>query len=393
MDINNMTSDELAAHFSGNNQQSSQPNNAQELVNQGQGQTQVQGQSPAQGQDPNQELNLTAEQMANKFNNPNAFANNNPYKAPALDETFVSQLDELLFKKGVLNPFNNEDGTDGYIVPKTFDELSEVIRANIDHRVSETKSLSKEALLQEITRESSPAVRFILQNANTFRSADDMLPLINSVKQQDFFATLSTDTPESQEYIVRNALYLQGLDEAAINDEIEDLKSRERLETRSVQLKPILDRVSAEQTQAILQEQEAKNNQDQVFWNSYFEKMNSDLISASDIDGMEISPQYKALIANTLSPNQELGGLPLYTLIDQHVGSGNIRLLSKLALLANDEATFDAIYGSKKLNANAGSLQRTLRTSLTSNSSDVTNSSNKSTNNTQKSGYGNFLAK
>ena len=392
----NMSSEELAQHFS--EQKVDNASNIIPPVEEG-------NKLPANMQElidssNSEELAKRAEELKAEIK-PEGDKNKKPEadvskKAPAkntgtpLDESFVSQLDNLLFKTEKLRPFNTADGSD-YIRPKTWEDLSEVIQANIDDVRTESKNTEKSVLLNELFQESSPAVQFILKNANNFRNAEDMLPLIQSVQQQDNFASLDTQNPEHVEYIVINALRLQGLDEESIAEEIADLKDRDRLQSRAEKLKPLLDNYSAQQTEQIVQQQEAKNQQDQMFWNSYYQQMNQDLLSSNDIDGMKIKPQHRQIIANALIPNQQLGGLPIYSIIDKLVGERNVKLLSKAVLLLADEQLYDSYYGSKKSDDAAKGLQKQLRSSVRSSSSDNNIDQSSTSNNTERPKYGNFL--
>ena len=314
-----------------------------------------------------------------------------PVAVEQLDETFINKFDEALFKKNVLNPFLSEDG-ESYIVPKNMDELAEVITANIEDRIAEVKNTEKQTLLNEVFQESSPALQFILSNANNFRSPEDLLPLINSVQQQDNFADLDPANEDHQVYIIQNALILQGLDGESIKEEIADLKERGKLQSRAEKLKPALEKYSADQTEAILAEQEKKNQEDQKFWGSYFSQMNQDLIEAKDLDGMKLKAEHKNVIANMIVPNQKLGGLPLYSVIDEMVGKGDIRKLSKVALLLADEKAFDNYYGTRKANDVAQGAQRLLRQSIKSSSSEnAQDETIQKQQASQRPKYGNFL--
>ena len=391
----NMTSEELAQHFSeqkvdnSNNIAPAQeanklPGSMQELIDSSTSEELAQ-----RAEELKSEIKPEGEQTKKPEGEaPKKVASKNT--GTPLEESFVSQLDNLLFKTEKLRPFNTEDGSD-YIRPKTWEDLSEVIQANIEDVRTESKNTEKSVLLNELFQESSPAVQFILKNANNFRSAEDMLPLIQSVQQQDDFASLDVSNPDHVEFIVENALRLQGLDEESIAEEIADLKDRGRLESRAEKLKPLLDNYSAQQTEQIVQQQEAKNQQDQMFWNSYYQQMNQDLLSSNDIDGMKIKPQHRQIIANALIPNQQLGGLPIYAIIDKLVGERNVKLLSKAVLLLADEQLYDSYYGSKKSDDAAKGLQKQLRSSIRSSSSDNGSDVITPSTTTSRSQYGNFL--
>ena len=391
----NMSSDELAQHFSEQKQDTSNtivapqegnklPGSMQELIDSSSSDELAQRAEELKSEiKPEGETTKKVEgEAAKKTTSKNT--------GTPLDESFVSQLDNLLFKTEKLRPFNTEDGSD-YIRPKTWEDLSEVIQANIEDVRTETKNTEKQVLLNELFQESSPAVQFILQNANTFRTAEDMLPLIQSVQQQDDFASLDPSNPDHTEFIVENALRLQGLDEESIAEEIADLKERDRLQSRAEKLKPLLDNYSAQKTEQILAQEQQKTQQDQLFWNSYYQQMNEDLLSAKDIDGMKIKPEHRQIIANALIPNQQLGGLPIYAIIDKLVGERNVKLLSKAVLLLADEQLYDSYYGSKKSNEAAQGLQRQLRGSIKSSSSDNNSDQSSSNNNAPRPKYGNFL--
>ena len=390
----NMTSEELAQHFSEQQQPAADnnitppegnklPGSMQELIDSStseelaQRADELKGEIKPEGDQTKKTEGEAPKKVASKTT------------GTPLDESFVSQLDNLLFKTEKLRPFNTEDGSD-YVRPKTWEEFSEVIQANIEDVRTEVKNTEKQVLLNELFQESSPAVQFILKNANSFRTAEDMLPLIQSVQQQDDFASLDVSNPEHVEFIVENALKLQGLDEESIAEEIADLKDRGRLQSRAEKLKPLLDNYSAQQTEQILAQQEAKAQQDQVFWNSYYQQMNQDLLSANDIDGMKIKPQHRQIIANALIPNQQLGGLPIYAIIDKLVGERNVKLLSKAVLLLADEQLYDSYYGSKRSDDAAKGLQKQLRSSVRSSSSDNGSDATPSST-TTRSQYGNFL--
>ena len=73
--------------------------------------------------------------------------------------------------------------------------------------------------------------------------------------------------------------------------------------------------------------------------------------------------EHKQLIASTLVPDESLGGLPIYTIIDKLVAAGDFKKLSKIALLSVDEKLFDTYFLTNKANKVADNVQKTLRQS------------------------------
>ena len=308
------------------------------------------------------------------------------------DSDFFKVLDEKFFKTNKLIPFNNEDGSD-YIVPKSYDEFAELIDANKEQWIKESQYQQKEQVLSDIFQESTPAFQFIVQNANMYKSIEDMYPLMQSVQAQDDLQALDVTDAGHQEFIIRTALAIQGYDEVAINEEVEDLRERNKLEYKSQLLKPVLDRIQAERTEGLIQEQQARNQQDQMFWNSYYSNLSEKLIVANNLDGMVLSQEDKIKVANNLIPSSDGSGLPIYSKIDQLVGEGDTVTLSIISMILEDRALFESYYANKSHIKAGQSAARTLRTGVTSKSSeeDIAPRSQQSKGSDPNRSYGVFI--
>lgn len=306
------------------------------------------------------------------------------------NQDLYSNFDEKFFKSGLLLPVNNDDGSD-YVIPKNIDDIVELITLNKNNWESEVNNRNKSEIVQELFNNSSPAFKFLAENANSFKSIDEMLPLIQSVKEQDDLAKLDINNENDQESIIRMTLALQGLDDNMINDEIQDLKDRDKLLIRATSLKPYLDKYAQDATEKKLQQQSEKLQEDQVFWNNYYNQMNNVLVNAKDIDGMKFSQEHKALIASALIPEQESGDIPIYSIIDSLIGNGDIETLSQIALLALDKNTYNQYSNTRTANNVAQNLQKTLRHNVKSTSIEQDNreTQNKNQNNISL-GYGIF---
>lgn len=285
------------------------------------------------------------------------------------NEDFFSLLDDKFFKTNKLTPFNNEDNSD-YVIPQSLDEFAELLDANKEHWVKESRYQQKEEVLADIFKETTPAFQFLAQNANQFKTIEEMYPLMQSVQAQDEFDSLDLEDENHQEYIIRSALAIQGFDEKAVNEEIADLKEREKLSTKAMALKPVLDRIQADNTERILEEQATKNKEDQTFWNNYYNSLNEKLITAKDLDGMVLSQEDKVRVANNLIPQTDGKGLPIYSKIDELVGKGDAVTLSIISMILEDRALFDSYYANKTHAAAGQSSARTLRTGFTSKTSE-----------------------
>jgi hypothetical protein len=83
--------------------------------------------------------------------------------------------------------------------------------------------------------------------------------------------------------------------------------------------------------------------------------------------------EHKQYIASTLVPDENLGGLPIYTIIDNLLQKGDFDTLARIALLGSNPQIHDNYYNTKNSNEVAASLQRTLRTANTPKTGSVVN--------------------
>jgi len=276
-----------------------------------------------------------------------------------LDDSFKNGLD-LLFKEQKLNPYS--DGTEaGYIIPETFEEVLELIEDNKKSWVESAKTADRQELLDEVLATKSPAWQFLIKNAELYKDPAELVPLLTAVQNQEYSYSLDVSNTEDQEKIIRASLSLQGLPVSSIEDEIADLKDRNKLESRATALKPILDKYNEQQTQRVLLEKQQEEVKNQAFWNTHYQNLEETVFKSKELDGVKLENQHKQLIASVLLPDEKLGGLPIYTIIDDLVAKGNFKVLAKIALLGSDEQVFDNYFLTKKAEKAAGAVQRVLR--------------------------------
>lgn len=305
-----------------------------------------------------------------------------------LDDSFKNGLD-LLFKEQKLNPYS--DGTEaGYIIPETFEEVLELIEDNKKSWVESAKTADRQELLDEVLATKSPAWQFLIKNAELYKDPAELVPLLTAVQNQEYSYSLDVSNTEDQEKIIRASLSLQGLPVSSIEDEIADLKDRNKLESRATALKPILDKYNEQQTQRVLLEKQQEEVKNQAFWNTHYQNLEETVFKSKELDGVKLENQHKQLIASVLLPDEKLGGLPIYTIIDDLVAKGNFKVLAKIALLGSDEQVFDNYFLTKKAEKAAGAVQRVLRQSGTTSNSTEFDDQGQKVKPIKKSPYGYF---
>ena len=313
-------------------------------------------------------------------------------KEDVINDDFFNALDEKFFKSNKLIPFNNEDGSD-YVIPKTTEEFAELLDANKEQWIKDSKYNQKEEILADIFKETTPAFQFLVQNANLYSKIEDMYPLINSLQAQEDLDSIDMSNEEHQEYVVRAALRIQRFSEESIDAEIQDLKERSKLESKANFFKLDLDKIQAQETSALLEQEHQKNIQDQQFWNSYYTSLNENLIMAKDLDGMVLQENDKVRIANNLIPSTDGTGLPIYSKLDKLIGENDTTTLSIISMLLEDKALFDSYYANKTHDQAGKSSARTLRVGFTAKASEEDNVAKKQQPRKvdPNKSYGNFL--
>lgn len=281
-----------------------------------------------------------------------------------IEDSFKQGLDKL-FKEQKLDPFSDNTET-GYIVPETWEDVVELIDENKKNWINASKAKDRTELFNEILSTKSPAMKFLIENSETYKDPSELIPLLTAVQNLEYSNNLDPANAEDQVAIIRASLSIQGLSIEDIETEIEDLKERGKMETRASSLKPVLDRYNEAQTERVLQAKQADDQKKEIFWNTYYQNLEENVFKAKDIDGVKLKNEHKQLIASTLVPDEKLGGLPIYTIIDKLVAAGDFKKLSKIALLSVDEKLFDTYFLAKKADVKVEGIQRILRQSGTS---------------------------
>lgn len=289
-----------------------------------------------------------------------------------LDATDLNSL-SILIDSGKIQPWVNDNNE--VIMPTTRQELIELMDDNFntfnDNNLKEVNN--------QFYQTKSPVWQTLLKYAETAKSLDEVAPLFSAMQESEITEKLDIEDVSHQEYIIKKLGFIQGLDEATIDADILDLKERGKLKERAEKVKPGLDKYNAAQIQQELarKNQEAAYKQQEI--QNHINSVIENVISKKDISGVKIKEDHKRFIASTLVPDDSLGGLPIYTIIDNLLAQGKFDVLSRIALLATNEELHDNYYGAKKANQVAASLQRTLRDANATKTGSIINDNNETT--------------
>ena len=141
--------------------------------------------------------------------------------------TKLSKYNDFLLEK----EFNSEnpallgwEGEDGkFVIPRTFDELKELINENKKHQVEESKKEWEKESLNDL----SPQVKSILEYAKA--GGKDVTPILEAWGTVESISQLDPNNINDAEQLIRYHLEVKGLTDDDINEQVELLKESNKL--------------------------------------------------------------------------------------------------------------------------------------------------------------------
>lgn len=282
-----------------------------------------------------------------------------------LDNSDLASI-QLLIDNGKLQPWVNDKNE--IILPTTRQELLELMDENLETISQNTY----QEVAQNFYQTKSPVWQQLLKYSETARSLDEVAPLFAAMQDMETIQTLNTEDESHQEYIIRQYGMLNGLDAETIDADIEDYKERGKLQERAEKLKPSLDRYNEQRVQQELAKKQQEEQQKQYLLQTHYNNVVENVINKKEINGIKLKNEHKQYVASTLVPDENIGGLPIYTLVDNLLQKGDFDTLTRIALLATNPELHDTYYNNKNANTIAANLQRTLRTANTQSTNSIT---------------------
>ncbi len=275
---------------------------------------------------------------------------------------------KILIDSGQIQPWV-DDKTNTVILPQTKEELIELMNQNIE-TISENNYRTVE---DQFYTSKSPVWQALLQQSEKARSLDDVAPLFQKIQTYEAGVALDLENIEHQEEVIKQNGLIQGVPISAIMSDIADLKERGKLKERAEAIKPNLDKYNELQIQNDIIARENRERADAIAYQTHVDNVINRIIIPKDIAGIKFKDEHKQLIASTLIPDESIGGLPIYAIIDNLVKRGEFEHLAQIALLATDRKSYSNYFGNQVANQVASGLQKKLRDSNQSNSGSVVN--------------------
>lgn len=283
-----------------------------------------------------------------------------------LDSAELSSI-ELLIREGKIQPWVNEQNE--IILPSTKQELLELMDENLET----INQNSFQAVSEQFYQTKSPVWQQLLRYSETARNLDEVAPLFAAMQDAETIQSLDLENEAHQEYIIKQNGLLKGWDAATIDADIEDLKERGKLKERAEMAKPGLDRYNEQRVQQELAKKQQEDQQKQYLLQNHYNNVIENVMNKKEIGGIKMKDEHRQYVASTLVPDESLGGLPIYTIIDNLLQKGDFDTLARIALLGTNPQVHDTYYNTKNSNEVAAGLQRTLRTANAPKTGSVVN--------------------
>ena len=259
----------------------------------------------------------------------------------------------------------DKDGKPISFIPKTPEEYDEVLDLQIQYKVDQIKK----DLENNWYASKSPAWKAVSQYAEMVDDPSKLIPFLQGVKNIESVSNLDENEIDGAEKIVRTRLEQKGDTEEIIEEQIDALKTTDKLVSTAKLYKPII----LEQEQKMLQNQVALRQKEEANYKQIISDIRGEALKAIESPIFGKSPlkqEQKALIYDLIAePSEETSGYGIYNVIDNLFDKGDFERLKEVALLLSDRDGFINYLNSNAANATAVALERKLRVASESHSS------------------------
>ncbi len=267
--------------------------------------------------------------------------------------------DRLKKGKFVAIDTEDEEGKIVKFVPKTPEEFDEVIDIQVNYQLDQKKKELEEKWYQS----KSPAWQAVAQYAEMTNDPSEILPFIQGVKNIDSVKDLDPlDIPQAED-IVRARLSQRGDSKDLIEEQIDALKTTDKLVSTAQKYKPLI----LQEEQNNLARMVHQQKEEQARYHQMITGYRDEAIKAieSPIFGKQkLKKDEQAIIYDMIAiPSEETKGYRIYSEIDNLYEKSNFELLKKIALLIAKEESLLGYVSTSTADKTAENLQKKLRIS------------------------------
>lgn len=250
-----------------------------------------------------------------------------------------------------------EDGSTRPFIPSNPEEFDEVIDIQVNYKLEQ----ERKNLIDKVYKSKSPAWQAVLKYSEYSDDPADVLPFIQGVKNIDSVSDINENEIDGAERIIRIRMEQRGDTEDIISEQIESLKTTDKLVSTAQKYKPI---ILAQEKQNLAKMMKQKEQEEEEFV-KFANKMRESAIKAieSPIFGKQkLKQEEKAQIFELIgSPDEETRGYPIFEEIDNLFANEDFQTLTMIALLLKNKDSFINYISTGAADKTASSLQRQLR--------------------------------
>lgn len=265
--------------------------------------------------------------------------------------------DRVKSGKFIAVEMEDEKGNKMPFIPKTAEEYDGVLELQINYRLDQ----AKQDLEKNWYESKSPAWKAISQYAELVDDPSQLIPFLEGVKVITSVANIDENLDEGAEEIVRTRLTQRGDPEDIITQQIEALKTTNKLVSTAKQYKPLI----IQQEQTALAAQVRARQDEERRWNQLVGEIRDEAIKELEqpiFGKTKLKQEEKAVIYDLIGEPSEVNqGYGIYSAIDNLFEKRDFKTLKELALLLSKKESFYNYLGINVAQKTAESLEKKLR--------------------------------
>jgi uncharacterized protein YerC len=242
-------------------------------------------------------------------------------------------------------------------IPSTPEEFDEVIDLQVNYQLEKKAKDLEESWYKS----KSPAWQTVAKYAEMTDDPAEIVPFIQGIKQLQDVSAFDANSIDGAEAIVRLRLQQRGDSEDIINEQIDALKTTDRLINTATKYKPLI----LKEQESQLKQELYKKEQEEKEWNQLVGNIREGAIKSIEtplFGKHKLKQEEKSAIFGMIGiPSQETKGYQIYSAIDKLFESGNFDTLKEVALLLTNKEAYTNYLSDIASTKTAESLQRKLR--------------------------------
>lgn len=251
--------------------------------------------SKQDGEDAPKKSSEEINQELDSFSNPDGDKGGRP----KISKDAMVEFTKKMIEKGVIVPFETEDGKEEDITRYSLKDFEELFDANMSEKERKMRNTIPVEFFQQLPEELQVAAKYVSDGGQDLKGLFRTLAQVEEVRQLD------PNDEYDQENIVRSYLNAKNPDWTPdeIEEEITGWKDRDELAAKAQKLKPKLDAMQEQVVAQRLQHQEQMRQQQaaqaQLYMNNVYK-----VLDPGELNGLKLEKKTQSMLyAGLVQPN------------------------------------------------------------------------------------------